>query len=814
MSPCQCLCFAVFPSVRIQPDYGLAKRPTSRSVVSTTPFFGQALHSRVRARRHAIKPSSSRDLLHASPNLLSDPIIAQETLSPPVDVSAVAKPPEPTVVEVEFAPGKVARFETGRIARQADGAVLTRLGDTVVISTACVGGRENAPSDSLPLRVDYSEKFSSVGRTVGSYVKREGRASEREVLMARLIDRPLRPMFTDGFCKEVQVISTVYSFDGTNGMDALSICGVAAALHISSIPLVEPVAAVRIAYVNGTFVVEPNVEDAKQSGSSFVVAGSRSGISMVEGYCDFLSEEKIIEGMQLAHLSIIKLCDAMDELREKTGNVEKDKTDLQVVSAATVAKVAELAIGLDEAIGVVGKKARDEKITELKDRVFKTLSPTREEELNDPDDAAMKENMLRMAWKSVVTERMCRRILDHNVRPDGRGVDVVRPITIDQAMLPCAHGSSLFTRGETQTLAVATIGGDEMSQRFETLEGDYESRFYLQYSFPPFSVGEVGRIGAPKRRDIGHGKLAERAIQAAIPSQDDFPYVLRVESNVMESNGSSSMASVCGGCLALLDAGVPLKCSVAGVAMGFILDKWQEVDPETGEHHSVVLTDISGMEDALGSCDAKFAGNRDGLSALQLDVKVRGISIASFSRILKQAANARIRILDCMDAVMPHKRSKLPDSVPSMEVMQISPSRIGNVIGPGGRVIRDIIEKCGGENVLRISIEKEGRVSFSSRDREMIEKAMGIVSSIAASVSMTVGMEVKGKVTKILPFGAYVEVATGKEGWLHISELEHKRTQNVKDICDVGDIIEVKVIELGRNGQIKVSRKACLPTIK
>lgn len=721
---------------------------------------------------------------------------------------SITTPPLPTVVETEFAPGKVARFETGRIARQAAGAVLSRIGDTIVLCTACVDATASPSIDFLPLRVDYAEKFSSTGKTSGSYVKREGRPSEREVLISRLIDRPLRPMFMEGFFKEVQVLANVFSYDGTYPADALAICGAAAALHISTIPLIEPVAAVRLAFLNDEFVVEPTVEEVRTCDSEFVVAGTLDGILMIEGYSDFLTEEQLIEGVSMAHKSIIKLCHAIEELRELTGNKEKDMEDLRKVPTETIMRVAELSPDIDGAISVVGKKARDKVLREIQDGVFDALGPTREEELADPQAATEKLTLLRMAWKEFVSERMRRRILDDNIRPDGRSPEIVRPITIDQALLPGAHGSSLFTRGETQTLAVATLGGDDMAQRFETLEGEDAARFYLQYSFPPFSVGEVGKIGAPGRREIGHGKLAERALWAAIPSREDFPYVLRVESNITESNGSSSMASVCGGCLALLQAGVPLKCSVAGVAMGLVVDKTRGRDPATGEYQSVILTDILGMEDALGSCDAKFAGNREGLSALQLDVKLRGISIPLFSRILMQARRARIHILDCMGAVMPQARSELPDSVPRMEVMQIPPNRIGDVIGPGGKTIRSIIDKCGGEGIIRISIANDGRVSFASSNGEMIKKAMVLVSSMTTNID--VGMKLTGRVTKVLPFGAYVEVAQGKEGWLHISELEYKRTASVNDVCKVGDTMEVKVLELGRNGQFKVSRKACL----
>lgn len=732
--------------------------------------------------------------------------VSLETLSHEIPI-----PPSPTVVDVTFAPGRTLRLETGRFARQAAGAVLVRLGDTIVFCTACAEAKSAPSVDFMPLRVDYAEKFSSKGRTSGSYVKREGRPSEREILVSRLIDRPLRPMFTDGYFNEVQILANVFSYDGKFPAEALAICGASAALHISHIPLVEPVAGVRLAYIDGEFVVEPASGDIKRAKAVMVVAGTRKGILMIEGNCQFLSEQLILEGVRIAHQSIALICDGLDQLREKTRNKEKVVGNLRIVPEQLAVEMANLTVGLDDALAVIAKKDRDDNVRRVRDGVFDALKPSRQEELEDPDDAAERLTVLRLAWKELVSERMRRRILDTGIRPDGRDAYTVRPVTIDQGPLPGAHGSSVFTRGETQTLAVVTIGGDDMAQRFETLEGEDAARFYLQYSFPPFSVGEVGRIGSPGRREVGHGKLAERALLAAIPSQKEFPYVLRVESNILESNGSSSMASVCGGCLALLDAGVPLKCSVAGVAMGLVVDKSGDIDPATGEMKAVVLTDILGLEDALGSCDAKFAGNRSGWSAIQLDVKLRGISIDLFARILRQASEGRDFILDRMDEVMPSHKENLPDSVPKVEIISVPVKRIGEVIGPGGKTIRSIIERCGGEQVIRISIDNDGRVSIYSADTDMIEKAKVFISSY--TIEMNVGAKFNGTVTKTLPFGAYVEIAEGKEGWLHISELEHKRTSTVEDVCAVGDKVDVKVIELGRNGQFRLSRKACIPQI-
>lgn len=796
------------------------------SNVSTNRFLGKQCAHRERlpsqcgaVRRRACRPLA---MTADDPEVVEDPSDVPDTdtderLRRLEEISGLdARLPAPEIpvpgkgvfVEVEFAKGKTMRFETGRVSRQAAGSVIARIGDTLVFCTACGERKAKTDIDFFPLRVDYAEKFSATGRTPGSYIKREGRPSEREILISRLIDRPLRPMFPDGFYKEVQVIANVFSYDGENPADALAICGSAAALHISRIPLVEPVAGVRVSCIDGEFVVEPTIEEQKRSTADIVVAGTRSGILMMEGIAHFLPEEEVVKAVSVAHASIIKLCDAMDELREKAGK-ENDMTELRYVPDELMAQIESLMGGIDEALAVTAKQDRDAAVRLVRESVFAKLRPSRDEELADPDAAALKKSILNSAWKEAVSERMRRCILDDGVRADGRGLTEVRPITIDQGLLPGAHGSSLFTRGETQALAVATLGGEEMAQKRETLEGEESARFYLQYSFPPSSVGEVGRVGAPGRREVGHGKLAERALAGAVPSREEFPYIIRVESNILESNGSSSMASVCGGCLALLDAGVPVSNHVAGIAMGLIVDKLSEVDAATGEKRCVVLSDILGLEDALGSCDAKFAGDDKGISALQLDVKLRGISIDLFRRILEQAREGRLHILGEMRKAMPAARSTLPATVPRVRSIVIPQKRIGDIIGPGGKTIKSIIERCGGEDVVRITIENDGTVSFSSVDEEALAKAMTIVQGM--TISMEVGTKFSGKVTKVLPFGVYVEVAQGREGWLHISELEFKRTEKVDDVCKIGDDIEVKVIEVGRNGQFKLSRRACLP---
>lgn len=705
-------------------------------------------------------------------------------------------------VRVEFAPGRVMEFETGRVSRQAAGSVIARLGDTLVYCTCCADRRTRAEADFLPLRVDYAEKFSATGRTPGSYIKREGRPSEREILVSRLIDRPLRPMFADGFFREVQVLANVFSYDGEHAADSVAICGSAAALHVSSLPLAEPVAGVRVAVIDGEIVVEPTIDQLAACSSDIVVAGTRTGILMIEGVADFVSEALLLQLVEQAHVAIKKLCDGMDKLREIAGQ-EKDTSDLRVVPAQLLERIEPLVEGLDEAIAVTSKQARDREVNLIRDRVFAQLQPSRQEELENPDAAAIARSLLQLAWKEAVTERMRRRILDHGVRADGRSLRAVRPITIDQTVLPGAHGSALFTRGETQALAVATLGGEDMAKKMETLEGEQAARFYLQYSFPPSSVGEVGRVGAPGRREIGHGKLAERALAGAFPTRAQFPYIVRVESNILESNGSSSMASVCGGCLALLDAGVPLTRHVAGIAMGLIVDR------RGSGGKAAILTDILGLEDALGSCDAKFAGDEQGVSAMQLDVKLRGIGVPLLRELLDQAREGRLHVLNEMRGAVPAHRAELPDSVPRVRSVTIPANRIGELIGPAGKNIRSLIERCGGDNVMRISVENDGTVSFASCNEEMLDKAMATVRGM--SVELQIGSKFQGRVTKTLPFGVFVEVAEGREGWLHISDLEYKRTGKVEDVCTVGDRITVQVTEVGRNGQFKLSRKLCLP---
>lgn len=702
-------------------------------------------------------------------------------------------------VIVEFAPGKEMTFETGRIARQAAGAVITRIGGTIVYCTACCENEPSANVDFLPLRVDYIEKFSAAGRTSGSYTRREGRPNDDEILASRFIDRPLRPMIQHGYHNELQLLATVFSHDKIHEADSLAICGCAAALHISKVPLRKAVAGVKVGSLDGNIIINPTIKEIQRCQADIIVAGTRDGILMVEGRCEFFTEEQVLEMVVVGHNSIAKICDALDKLRSKVGR-EKDTGRIREVSPDLVRSIEKCSDGLDEALAITAKKEREVAVRVIKDRVFNTLSSNQEERLANPEESQENDVLLRMAWKAVCASRMRIAILEHNLRPDGRGPKDVRPITIDRGVLPCAHGSAIFTRGETQALAVATLGANDMAQRIDSVTGDRTARFYLQYSFPPFSVGEVGRIGAPGRREIGHGKLAERALIPTLPNIEDFPYVIRLESNILESNGSSSMASVCGGSLAMMEAGVPVKRPVAGIAMGLILD---------AEHANfAILTDILGMEDALGDMDFKVAGDDEGLTALQMDIKVEGVTLEIMKDALAQAKEGRSFILKKMLKALPATQPHLHPSVPKVSMINVPIHRIGEIIGPGGKTIKSIIERSGGDGNITINVNDEGIISLASESQSNIDAAINLVSELMTQVE--VGQKVTGVVSKVLPFGAYVALAGGKEAWLHISELEEKRTARVEDVCKEGDSISVSIIEVGRNGNVKVSRKAYL----
>jgi polyribonucleotide nucleotidyltransferase len=683
---------------------------------------------------------------------------------------------------------KTLKLETGKIARQANGSVVLTCGETVVFASACAAPTASAEIDFFPLRVDYQEKYSSVGRTASGFIKREGRPSEREILASRLIDRPIRPMFEEGYYNEVQLLSYVFSYDGLHQPDVLAICASSAALTISDIPLVKPIGAVRMGLIGGHFVVNPTVEEMKESKLDLILAGTEDAILMIEGFCDFLTEEQVIEAIEKGQKAIHDFCHQLKAWREKVGKPKKLDTLRKIPHEVTTAVHSAAATLLDSALRISAKQEREKALAEIKETVLKTLMPEGETPKHTKTDIAL-------AYKNLQSSIMRKMVIQEKKRVDGRGLKDIRLIDVEQSILPRTHGSSLFTRGETQSLAVCTLGGENTAQRYEDLHGEGTQRFYLQYFFPPYSVGEVGRMGTPGRREIGHGKLAERALAAVLPKQEDFPYVIRLESNITESNGSSSMASVCGGCLALMDAGVPVKRPVSGIAMGLILE---------GDEY-VILSDILGAEDALGDMDFKITGDDTGITAFQMDIKVEGITHKIMREALAQAKEGRQHILHKMLAVCPRYKEEMSIYAPRIETMQIKPSKIGIVIGPGGKQIRAIIEETG----VQIDIDDTGLVSIASTNPDAMARAKAIIHGLTAEAE--IGKIYNGRITSIVQFGFFVEIFPGKEGLCHISEISNTRIQNIHDTpFREGDKVDVKVIDINDRGQIKLSHKAVL----
>ncbi len=684
--------------------------------------------------------------------------------------------------------GKKLVFETGKIARQAGGSVLIHLEETTVLAVACAAKEPMEDIDFLPLRVDYQEKFSSAGKTLSGWIKREGRPTERETLVCRQIDRPIRPLFEDGYYNDTQILSYVYSYDGKNKPDVLAICAASAALTLSEIPLIKPVGAVRVGKINGSFVINPTEAEMQESSLDLVLAGTNDAILMIEGYCDFLPEEELLQAIDFGHVAIQSICDALLKWQKAIGK-EKNRAALRPVPQEVVYEVEKIAKDLlEEALTVEGKQNRADLLGKAQTIVMNALCGEENARFNSRD--------VKIAFKKLSSQLMRNMILEKGVRIDGRKTDEIRPIDVEHGIFPRVHGSALFTRGETQAIATCTLGGETMAQKFENLQGEGAQRFYLQYSFPPFSVGEVGRVGPASRREVGHGKLAERALASTLPSQEEFPYVLRVESNITESNGSSSMASVCGGCIALMDAAVPIKRPISGIAMGLILEKDQ----------SAILSDILGTEDFLGDMDFKVTGDAEGVTAFQMDIKVEGITKEIMKRALEQAKKGRIHILQEMLKALPESKSDLSQHAPRIEKMQINPSKIGVVIGPGGKQIRAIIEETGVEINI---VDDSGTVFISSTNQEGIQKAKDIIFGLTAEAE--VGKIYAGKVTSIVAFGLFVEILPGKEGLCHISEISHSRINNLADLYKEGDAIEVKVLDVDDRGKIKLSHKALLP---
>jgi len=681
--------------------------------------------------------------------------------------------------------GKEITFETGKVARQANGSVMVRSGDTMLLATACMGAALDEV-DFLPLRVDYQEKFSSAGKTLGGFIKREGKPSEKEILTCRLIDRPIRPMFENGYYNDTQLITKVLSYDGVNQTEPLAICATSAALVLSEIPFIKPIAAVRVGMIEGNFVINPTLEEMNSSVLDLVLAGTEDAILMIEGYCDFLSEDQIMDSIEEGHQAIKVICQKLAEWQQVVGK-EKNREDLRFLPEGLIDEVNSIMEApLQDAIRIIEKQVREESLSEIRQKVKDTLLVE--------ENPKYKEFEVSMAMKKVTASHMRQMILKEKKRCDGRATSDVRQIWVEQGLLPRTHGSTLFTRGETQSIAVCTLGGESMGQRYETLDiADGLRNFYLQYSFPPYSVGEVGRMGPPGRREVGHGKLAERSLQAVIPKKEDFPYTIRLESNITESNGSSSMASVCGGCLAMMEAGVPIKRPIAGIAMGLILEK----------ENYAILSDILGMEDALGDMDFKIAGDEKGITAFQLDIKIEGITQNIMKVALAQAKEGRIHILNKMLDACPKSRDTLSEYAPRIETVKVKPSQIGTIIGPGGKQIRAIVEETG----VDINIDDDGNVSIASTSAKGMERAREIIHNLTAEAE--VGKVYKGKVVTIKDFGIFVAFLN-VQGLCHISEIAHERVNDISKYYKEGDDIEVKVLDIDRNGKIRLSRKVLL----
>lgn len=678
------------------------------------------------------------------------------------------------------------KFETGKVAKQANGAVILHADETMVMATACASKEPMTDVDFLPLRVDYQERFSSAGKSLGGFIKREGRPAEHEILTCRLIDRPIRPMFPEGYHHDVQIIASVISYDRKHSPDVLAICAASAALTISDIPLVKPLGAVRVGRIEGQLVINPSPDDQEKSDLDLVLAGTEDAVLMIEGYCDFLTEDQVMEAIETGHAAIKDICKCLAQLREEVGKPKQMDT-LQLVPEEVSTKVTEISGPmLKEAMAIKDKKEREERLGAIKDSVLAEM-------FKEGEEPAYTQVQVEKAIKKANSDFLRAMVLSEKVRCDGRSTTDIRPIDVEHGLLPRTHGSALFTRGETQSMATCTLGGQSMGQRFENLDKDDTRKFYLQYFFPPYSVGEVGRLGPAGRREVGHGKLAERALASSMPSQSEFPYVVRVESNITECNGSSSMASVCGGCLAMMDAGVPLKRPVAGIAMGLILDGTQ----------FAILSDILGIEDALGDMDFKVTGDQDGITAFQMDIKVEGITPDIMRAALAQAKDGRAHILSKMLAVLPQPK-EMADHAPRIETLKVKPSKIATIIGPGGKQIRAIVEETG----VEIDIDDDGIVSISSADRAGIEKAKTIIGRLTAEIE--VGALYDGKVVSVVPFGCFVEVLPGKEGLCHISELSHERVEDINSHIKPGAPLQVKVLDINERGQLKLSHKATI----
>jgi polyribonucleotide nucleotidyltransferase len=681
---------------------------------------------------------------------------------------------------------KTLRFETGKLAKQAHGSVIVRYGDSVVLVTACRSASAREGIDFLPLTVDYREYTYASGRIPGGFFKREGKPAEKEVLTSRVIDRPIRPLFPSGWRYETQVIALVLSADGENDTDVLAITGASAALALSDIPFEKTIAGVRVGLVDGHYVINPTYEQRKTSKIDLMVAGTSDGIVMVEAGAKEVTEQQVVEALQAAHNAIKQIVTTIDDVTKEAGK-PKLKVQKKEIGHDFYREVEEkVFVPLTEAMRIRGKLENYDRVDQVLDELVASL----------PEGEVERKLEAKQIFKDLKEKVLREEVLTHGVRLDGRKFDEVRPISIETSVLPRTHGSAVFTRGETQALVTCTLGTAEDAQKIESFEGEQWKSFMLHYNFPPFSVGEVAFLRGPGRREVGHGALAERAVAPLIPGEEQFPYTIRVVSDILESNGSSSMASVCGGSLAMMDAGVPLKGAVAGIAMGLVMDE------KTGKY--AVLSDIAGAEDHYGDMDFKVAGTADGITALQMDIKVTGITTEVMQKALEQARQGRMHILEKMREAMPASRQTISAFAPRIVTIKIPVDKIRDVIGPGGKMIRSIIERTG----VKIDVEDDGRVNVASVDGESAQKAISIIQELTATPELN--KTYLGKVQRITDFGAFVEIMPGTDGLLHVSEIANHRVKDVRDELKEGEQLLVKVINIDPTGKIRLSRKALL----
>jgi polyribonucleotide nucleotidyltransferase len=678
-------------------------------------------------------------------------------------------------------------IETGKLATQADGAAIVRYGDTVVLVTACYAASERQGIDFLPLTVDYREYTYASGRIPGGFFKREGKPAEKEVLTSRLIDRPIRPLFPSGWRHETQVVALVLSADDANDSDVLAITGASAALALSEIPFERTIAGVRVGLVGDEFILNPTYDERRRGRLDLILSGSRDAIVMVEAGAREVTEAEIVKALEIGHDAIRQIVDVVDDLKREIGKTKVTVAPREIGTEFYREVEERVFVPLSEAMRIRGKLENYDRVDQLLEDLIASLP---EEEVERRVDA-------KVIFKQLKEKVLRDEVLEHGRRLDGRSFDEIRPIWIETGALPRAHGSAVFTRGETQALVTATLGTAEDQQKIEMVDGEIYKRFMLHYNFPPFSVGEVAFLRGPGRREVGHGALAERALLPVVPSEEEFPYTIRVVSDILESNGSSSMASVCGGSLSMMDAGVPLKAAVAGVAMGLIMDE------ASGRH--AVLSDIAGAEDHYGDMDFKVAGTSQGITALQMDIKVSGITTEVMSAALEQARRGRLHILDAMQTALGAPRANISTFAPRIVTIRIPVDKIRDVIGPGGKMIRSIIDRCG----VKIDVEDDGRVNVASADEASAQKAIAIIQELTASPELN--KTYMGKVQRITDFGAFIEILPGMDGLLHVSEIAHYRVKDVRDELKEGDQVLVKVINIDPSGKVRLSRKALLP---